>query len=209
MTFEQIRNLKYFHGLKITKKSKPLRLRSRFHKTKGGYLSLQIIPPWHSSSSCLARCWRLQTGFRVTSSSSDSEQSPFRVKSPVTLASDWSAVISSGLSLAARCCPWDWESKIPTFAKLPSMLRIIWDLRILRSWVLPLIIHFYILSRCQWLPHCWGWNDVMQTADILCNDVCFNSPESKRMSPFWFLTMIISDASLIGRDSAEQILICW
>ena len=63
--------------------------------------------------------------------------------------------------------PWDWESKIPTFAKLPSMPRIIWDLRVLRIWALPLIICFYILSRCQWLPHGWGWNDVMQTFSVM------------------------------------------
>ena len=104
MTFEQIRNLKYFHGLKITKKSKPLRLRSRFHKTKGGYLSLQIIPPWHSSSSCLARCWRLQTGFRMTSSSSDSEQSPFRVKSPVTQ-SPWPLIGQQSSVLTSHWLP--------------------------------------------------------------------------------------------------------
>ena len=46
-------------------------------------------------------------------------------------------------------------------------------------------------------------------ADILCNDVCFNSPKFKRMSPSWFLTMITPDKSLIGQNHFKRFLIGW
>ena len=98
--------------------------------------------PWLAS--CLARCSRLQTGFRMTSSpptpapsshpgQESGVQSPWPLIGQVSSSQPSHGPPGMYVENSTVKNPWDWESKIPTFAKLPSMPRIIWDLRVLRS----------------------------------------------------------------------------
>lgn len=73
---------------------------SRFHETKRGSLTFKLYA-YYSSLTFLVlvsgEMLEIADRFRMTSSNSGSEQSPLRVKSPVTPVPDWSALISPGL----------------------------------------------------------------------------------------------------------------
>ena len=151
--------------------------------------SIQIEESWRLEvNTGRPRVWEMlleiaEAWFRMTSF----------ISSGVALASDRSIDNIPALSLAAGDMILKIYRQSPSWTGNPEF-RICWTSLSLEACKFcevassPLLATFtYFLDVNDFLiGHLLGWCH----ADIRCNDVCFNSPEFKRMSPSWFLTMI-------------------